>query len=595
MLYRSEMGCNMRTRRKEFNAVLAVFLFAVIVQAVFVVESHTSPAFRYPLVDSATYHNHAMELASGESRNSGPFWQPPLYPFFLGVLYSLMPPDMFATRLLHGLVLGSAAAVLLYLLSRRLAGSVGGMICACSLALYGPWLFYSSQLLPTGLATVLGTGFVFSCLWFGRNPCYARSVLAGVLLGLGAITVPSILVVLPLAVVWIPLQLGRHRKGALGVTAAFLLAVAFCILPVTAYNFAKSGEFVPISTNAGINLYIGNNPEFSETMEIMPGFEWDQLTVRPYREGGADNAAEANAYFIEQTLQFIVEQPVLFAKGIWQKACMLLNSKEIPRNVDLYAFARRSEVLRVLIWRLGSFGFPLGILWPLALLGLVFGPYRDDSFKLLAGATLLYIFSIILFFPASRYLMPAVPWLIACAAAGVRNVCLKGRESRLKVILPAVVLVAFTILANLPLRRTLAATNHEAELETYVGAALQVRGRPRQALNHYRQAIQHQNSNSRAWFYAGTAWRELGQPTKAMEAQRQALVYNPENYRAMNELAVLLFRKQKYRESEKLLRKSLELNPGDPAVMKNLAVLLLKQGRLQEGRKWLRKARGNSP
>ena len=63
-----------------------------------------------------------------------------------------------------------------------------------------------------------------------------------------------------------------------------LIGAIVAVAPVTIRN-AKSGEFVPISHNGGINFYIGNNSNYDATVGIRPDREWKQLTTEPARAG----------------------------------------------------------------------------------------------------------------------------------------------------------------------------------------------------------------------------------------------------------------------------------------------------------------------
>ena len=53
-------------------------------------------------VDAKTYTYHAQRLAAGNwlGVGEGPFWQPPLYPYFLGAVKSSFPRVIFLRRAL---------------------------------------------------------------------------------------------------------------------------------------------------------------------------------------------------------------------------------------------------------------------------------------------------------------------------------------------------------------------------------------------------------------------------------------------------------------------------------------------------------------
>jgi len=105
-----------------------------------------------------------------------------------------------------------------------------------------------------------------------RTTVLGRTFVCGVSVRFAALAFPNIQVVLliPLAwFVWRAAKAGAWRENA--VLAVLLIAgVAACIGPVAVRNRVVSGEWVPISSNAGLNLYIGNNPHSDATLGIRP-------------------------------------------------------------------------------------------------------------------------------------------------------------------------------------------------------------------------------------------------------------------------------------------------------------------------------------
>ena len=79
-----------------------VFALALVVRVVYIFESDASPLFAHPAVDAKTYTHHALRLAAGNwlGVSEGPFWQPPLYPYFLGAVKSPFLRVIFSRRAL---------------------------------------------------------------------------------------------------------------------------------------------------------------------------------------------------------------------------------------------------------------------------------------------------------------------------------------------------------------------------------------------------------------------------------------------------------------------------------------------------------------
>ena len=103
-----------------------------------------SPLFIMPAVDAATYSEQAASLAAGNwlGRGQGPFWQPPLYPYFLGVIKLAFPESFYYVSRFAQALIGSLTCVLLYPIGQRLFGPGIGFIGGLIAAVYGPLIFW---------------------------------------------------------------------------------------------------------------------------------------------------------------------------------------------------------------------------------------------------------------------------------------------------------------------------------------------------------------------------------------------------------------------------------------------------------------------
>lgn len=144
------------------------------------------------------------------------------------------------------------------------------------------------------------------------------------------------------------------------------------IAPVTIRNAALGGEFVLISTNGGINFFIGNNAHADETVAIRPGEHWKRL-AREAIDSGARTHAGKSRLFFDRAPDWAREHPLDFLAGLGRKAIRVISAREIPRNVDVYVHREDSALLSLLVWRVGSVGFPMALLTPLAVVGMCIG------------------------------------------------------------------------------------------------------------------------------------------------------------------------------------------------------------------------------
>src|SRR5215213_692646 len=117
----------------------ALFIFAVpfAVRLIHVWQLLSSPFFVTLLGDANGYDLWAQRLAAGDWIGSEVFYQAPLYPYFLGVVYALFGRDLLIVRVVQALI-GSASCVLLGLAGARLFSKRVGLVAGLALALWAP-------------------------------------------------------------------------------------------------------------------------------------------------------------------------------------------------------------------------------------------------------------------------------------------------------------------------------------------------------------------------------------------------------------------------------------------------------------------------
>jgi 4-amino-4-deoxy-L-arabinose transferase-like glycosyltransferase len=238
------------------RGVLVALAVIVLLALVLRVASALSPLDVRPGSDSAVYASVAAQIYEHHRfaipGATSPYDWSPGAPLLYGGLY-------FATGGIHpGVVrgfvalLGALTCVLVYLIGRRLAGPLAGLVGAGLLAVYPVLIFYSGKLMSEPLATLTLAGTVLSFMWASdKGRTWWAWAIPGVLLGLTALARPEYLV---FVVVFALLALWRG-----GLRPAAVLAVAFVlpIAPWAAHVSSVEGRFIPISTGGGKALFIG--------------------------------------------------------------------------------------------------------------------------------------------------------------------------------------------------------------------------------------------------------------------------------------------------------------------------------------------------
>jgi hypothetical protein len=95
----------------------------------------------------------------------------------------------------------------------------------------------------------------------GQTATMRRWAMFGVLWGLIALSAPSLVIFLPFCGLWVLLGQPNIRRQMPRVVVAGLLSIA-CIAPWIARNALVFHKFVPMRTNFGAELDMGNDPQF---------------------------------------------------------------------------------------------------------------------------------------------------------------------------------------------------------------------------------------------------------------------------------------------------------------------------------------------
>jgi Dolichyl-phosphate-mannose-protein mannosyltransferase len=183
----------------------------------------------------------------------------PGLPLFVAGFYELSGGVHLTFALAVLALLGAGAIPLTYLLGRRMAGPVAGLIGATALAIYPALLDYQGLLLTEPLAAFLLSAALVAFLHAADRPSPWRWLGGGALLGALSLVRPEYLalaVLLPLAwLIWEGLRGGLRRSAALA--GVSLLGTLALLAPWTIRNAIVLDRVVPVSTGGGKALFIG--------------------------------------------------------------------------------------------------------------------------------------------------------------------------------------------------------------------------------------------------------------------------------------------------------------------------------------------------
>jgi len=374
---------------------------------------------RHPLVDAHTYWSQATTLANGGNPFPDGFYQPPGYPLVLSWLQQVGASDLWGPRLLQ-LGLGLLTTACLMYVGRRLGGSERPWFGAVAGFLYT--VYPTTLLFELDLLTPAITSFITVTLLLLVRPqgSFWRFGLAACLAGLASGLHPSFLIVsFAIGVV----ACLRATKPLPAVTCS-VVGLLVGLIPMTQANIDLFQQTQFTSNNAGINFYMGNNPDWKRTAFLRPGLQFRQMALEaePHKRDGF----ERNDYWMSRAWSEIAAEPHQWLVALTTKAVWSVSDTEIPRNED-YRCRTRSGPMGWLDFSLVRYG----LVFPLALLGALVAWRRRPEARFAVLAWVALHLPVVLFIVADRYRMATWPMMCVLAPFGldaVRNVRTWGRN-----------------------------------------------------------------------------------------------------------------------------------------------------------------------
>lgn len=595
---------------------------AALLRILHIWNSRSNPTFWALAVDPEWYDLAAQKISMGDW---GPFplFRAPAYPTLLGAVYSIFGRDLVAARLLN-IVLQGATIWAVWRIGKTYFKPAIGVIAAFLLAINGTTIYFAGEILSTSLEMLVGTLGLWATLRLTRDRRPTLILLCGFVWGIAAITRPNNLFIFPVALVIVYFTTRNGFRNLFPrqtlISVALWIAAAFLpIIPVTAANYLRSGEFVLIATQGGVNFWIGNNPESTGILSVLPGYgnTWTMEDAQSEAEnelGRPVKPSEVSAFYYAKGWKFLAANPLKSILFIIHKTALFFNRFEISNNKHIVHFAALSPWLPPLMY------FNFGILIPFGLLGWWIHR-KQQSVKFIAAMSAVYIASVVLFFVTARFRLPVIPWFSLLAAGGIWWIVDTIRyRFALRAFLPALLLIPGLVITHIDVWGLAEAPDGWARYmegnaylklnqldsaracfndairddvavsraQINLGLVALRQGDTSSALYYYESSRDVDSSNADVWNNLGTLYEAKGDTTMAFFAYRKALALRPWAPDPRHNLAGMHFRigvkalkSEQDSVAERHLLACIALEATAPAYY-NLAVALGRQGRNDE-------------
>ncbi len=549
-------------RRRRMWGWVAVFALALIVRIIYLFQIRDLIYFDHLVGDAKGYDAWARRLAAGEWWWPDAFYQAPLYPYFLAVIYKVFGAGVWTPRVVQ-CVLGAAGCVGVGLAGGRWLSHRAGLVAAVMLALYPPAIYFDGIIQKASLGFALMAGLLCALAWSTGPKRRWVGLVAGWMLGALALTRENAMALVPVVLGWLLLRHAETNRDRWAMVTLFVTGLTVVLLPVGYHNWRTGGAFSPTTFQMGPNFYMGNHAGADGRYKPMipgretPEFERTDASEIAERETGRKlSPRDVSDYWMGRSRAYIRSDPADWVKLTCRKWWLVWNRFEIPDTESYYIYRDASPLLGVAgrVWH-------FGVLCPLAVLGAWLTWTRRRELGLLYALILVSAASVAMFYVFSRYRYPLVPIVAMFAGAGVVEGVSRAELRRWRGLVSG---LGFTAIAatyvNWPI-------NPEAELRAgqqgNLGATLASAGRLDEAIPHFERAAAIHPDAPRLRQFLADALSLSGRYAEAIPHYQAALVAEPDRANADFNLAVALERLGRVDEAIVHYERAAGLDPAD--------------------------------
>lgn len=352
--------------------------------------------------DEEDYHQLSQSIREAHSFSTpaGPTaYRPPGYPLFIAIVTSIFSGNQ--SVLIFQALLDCVICLLLYKIGLAVGGSTVGFTAMCY------WAFFPSSVLMTGL---LLSETLFTAILIGAVSIIliwpTQSILLGLMFGLGILIKPQMAVMAGVSLVWN--LIGKRWKESIIIASA----IGILVMPWIIRNAVVMDAPV-LSTNGGMNFWIGNNPDANGSYKIPNSNPLDSIS----------NEREQSNEGYRRGVRFLLTHPadavILAGKKIaylWssQHYLLYLSRKESELTIPYRLFVQQLSFGSILILNVPYIILVIG-----GIAGFFLFPAPSSTVRqLFLTLILLWMGFHVLYFGAARFMYPLLPILVLTTSVG---------------------------------------------------------------------------------------------------------------------------------------------------------------------------------
>ncbi len=433
---------------KHTLLLLGIMLIGIFLRVVYLQEIQQIQFYDHPVGDAKNYVNRANDIIKGEIiPKQAPFLSNALYPYYLAITKPLTK-NLTAPRVVQ-MCFGVMNIFIVYLIMTIIFSSISGLIAATITAIYPVFIFFEGDLLMISIVIFTMNISLLMFVLYQKKLKRIFLIIGGCFLGLSVLGKPDTIMLAPFIAVWVVLQHANLKKRIIDFSI-LTISVTLMILPLTISNYLVEKEFILLTTNGGVNFYIGNHKGASGLFRIPEGSGLRVDGLHRYSKFVAEantrqhlSASGVSKYWFNKGVHFIKNNQGDFFSLLGKKALLMINRFELANHHSYYFYKDQCAVLKY-----NPLNFSVLIFF--AVVGII------ASFKERHKYWLLYLyFSItfivsIFFFISDRYRLPTVMMAIIFGSYGLFKLWdlfwSKNYKKAIVMIVPAGIFLSLSLL-----------------------------------------------------------------------------------------------------------------------------------------------------
>lgn len=396
--------------------VLSIFVLAFLIR-LFLVWYILGLDWRYNTgggYENAVFWEHVLKKSC---------YMPPGQYLFAGLINQFFSQPNYLLLRIATILLSSLVSVNIYKIGIENYGHNAGIISGYFSIVSLPFIFQSWTFYGTTLATCLFSFFILYFFRILKHPEEKNVILAGISLGLSALTRAETLIFFPLAFLWFIVVKGIGGDS-LRIVIKMVVISLLVILCWTVRNYFICNKFVLVSSNGQVNFFIGNNP-------IQKGGYFTPIASKKEKENyllsGLIYDLEHPGWFIKFFKEKFKlywstrtgEHPKRLLESRFNKSTVRLFNDKFEKS-RLNGFIQNHKLDGLYEFLVFLYSYLIGVFWFFIFLGLIYAHLFWQKSYFIIGICFTHALFFSLFFSgANRFFVPMLPYLYIVMGLGI--------------------------------------------------------------------------------------------------------------------------------------------------------------------------------